>query len=611
MSKIAVFLPRQFMLEQAESVIKEDGYNIDIVKVVTTLNAVSEARAAVESGVSIVVARGGQATYIKEHMSVPLVEIKLTGQELGLLIKKAKSLVSKKTPLIAIIGFKNMYSDTTYYDELYDIKLKKYFIDTMEEADGAIKQAVEDGADAILGGDVTCELANKYNIPSVFFDSTKESIRIALETATKMQYAVENEKNHIAQFETVLDTSANGIIKINKECIVTNVNRTLEDLARITSVDYKNRKLVELLPELNMEKISLILSGNRDIYTTSSKINRTNIMVTVVPIIADTQIKGAILNCYKVTTKEGKEVEKYKEKHMLGYYAKQHFSGFKRLSNEMKETIERAKIFALSSMPILLIAEEGTEKERLAQAIHNGSSFKGGPFTMINCGSIANENQEDVVFGENGLLSKSNYGTILINEIDRLSNESQNKLYRTISEDNNYEIRIIVSTQFNLKALVKSGMFRKDLFFLLNSLVINIPPLGKRPSDIEKYINENKKSFTDKYTRYIKISEEAMKLLKEYIWPGNLIQLEAFLERLFLTTPSKTIQGVFVKELLDELYPNTEVIDDEEKVVVYKHPEAKKIDDLLVKHNGNKGRVAKELGISTTTLWRHIKKYNI
>lgn len=102
-----------------------------------------------------------------------------------------------------------------------------------------------------------------------------------------------------------------------------------------------------------------------------------------------------------------------------------------------------------------------------------------------------------------------------------------------------------------------------------------------------------------------------MEALMEFPWPGNELQLETFCERMLLTTMKKTIAGDFVHFLLNELYPQTESEQEDGKTVIYQHPEAAELQTLLEKYRGNRSAVAKEMGISTTTLWRRMKKYGI
>lgn len=626
MSKIAVFLPREYMRAQVDEIIKEEGYNIDIICVITTANAVGEARKAVDQGAGILVARGIQAFKISQYTDIPIVEIKLTTQELGLLIKKAKAMVNKQLVRIAVVGFDNIYSDMTYFEEIFDIKLQKYMITEIEESEEAVDRAIAEGADVILGGDVTNELARQKNMPTLFFESTKESLKIAIDTAKKMQYAAEMEKEYIAQFETVLDTSYNGIIKINGNKKITNVNKVIEELCKKKANVLIGEGVEEILPEMDGSRIDTVLSGIREIYTTSTKIRNKLFMVTVVPIVKEQNVSGAILSCYRINARESKEAEQFRGKKLSGYYAKATFSGFFSQSKLMKEAIGLAKTYALSRKPIVICTEEGCEKERFAQAIHNNSTYKGGPFVSIHCGGMNNEEQMRILFGsmdgkKQGALVTGDYGTVTIAEVDKLSLDCQYRLYQILKYDEfvqsdfskgqSLDNRIIFTTSVDLGDLVRRGEFREDLFYYISALTLRIPPLRNCTEDILYCVEQHRKAFNKYYTSFVKISEEALKEIKAYDWPGNRIQLEAFCERLFLTTPKKVVGKAFVRKLLEEMYPVKEIIGDQEKVVVYQYPEAVKIKEILKKYQGNRGLVAKEMGISTTTLWRKIKKYNL
>jgi len=630
MSKIAVLLPREFMLEQAKKIIEEEQLDIDILRVIKTADSVYEARRAVEEGAGIIVARGGQAAFIKKYTNIPIAEIVLTAQEMGRLIKRAKEILAKTNPSVAIIGFKNMYGDMTYFEEIFDITLKTYFIETIEETDDMIGLALQEGADLIIGGDVANELAKARNVPAIFIESTEDSIRNALSTASKMSYAAELEKTHIAQFETVLDTSVNGIIKINTAKEITNVNRMGEELLGKKNSEVMGAGLTEVIPELESEYIEAVLNGLRDTYTTSIKIAKTSVMFSMAPIQYENRIGGAILTCYKLTALKNRDSEQYREMYLHGYIAKHHFSDLPVNGEMMKRIIEMARMYALSTRPVLIYGEEGTEKEVLAQCIHNNSSYKSGPFVSVNVSSMTEQMQLDRLFGnacaeddslKKGALAIGDLGTVLIAEVEKLTPVAQYRLYRAIryeallqndlEKSQTLDNRVIVTAGKNLAICVKEGGFREDLYYLLNGLTLEIPPLRERPRDIAAIVNRCKDEFSKRYAKYLRISDEGMKCLQSYGWYGNELQLECFCERLFLTTPKKTIHEDYVRLLLDDLYPAAEITSQTKRVVVYKHPEAEKINELLSKHQGSRAAVAREMGISATTLWRHMKKYGV
>lgn len=631
MSKIAILLPKEYMLEQARNVIREDELEIDILKVIKTSDSVYEARQAVEQGAEVVLARGVQAAFIRQYTNIPVAELTLTGQEIGLMIASAKRKVpDKKCPQIALIGFKNMFSDTTYADELYDIRLKFYDITAIEQAAEKVNLAIQEGADVLLGGDTVNALAAQKGIPSQFIDSTEESIRSAIGVAKKMILTAEAEKNFTAQFETVLDNSYNGILEIdeNKEIMI--VNRAGEELFHKKASQLEGTALEKVIPELEQRYIDDVLSGKRDSFMTSVYVAGVPMMLTAAPIQYENKIRGAIISLYRNASVRKNDADELHSYYLKGYVAHAHFSDIRITGKEMEYCVELSKMYALSKNPVLICGEDGTDKEKLAQCIHNNSSYKAGPFVAVNCSGMTEQMQVDRLFGnpdaedesmKKGALAIGDHGTIVISEIEKLSLLCQYRLYRAIRYDSliqndlersqTLDNRIIAITGADLYQYVEQGRFRQDLYYLLNSLTVEIPPLRKRPQDIRAIVEDCRVRFTKRYARFPKIAEDAMEALAGFGWQGNEIQLESFCERLFLTSPKKTITSDYVYFLLDTLYPVKERISEDGTTVIYQHPEAARLTELLEKHQGNRSAVAKELGISTTTLWRRMKKYGV
>ncbi len=617
------------MLEQARKVIREENMDISILKVIKTSDAVYEARNAVADGAGIIVARGVQASHIRDYTDIPVAEIESSAQELGLLIKKARQILKKEHPVIAVIGYRNTYSDMSYFDEIFNIRLKTYFFDEIGEAESAVNRAADDGAELVIGGDIVNELARQKGIPGLFLESTEDSIRNALKVAQRMSYTAEVERNHIAQFETLLDTSFNGIIKIDSSKRITIVNQPAEMILGDREESLTGKKLQDVIPQLSEPLIDSILNGARDMTSTTVYIGENPLMVTAGPIRAEDEITGAILSCSRLTGILRTDRDKSGAIYRKGYRARAHFSDSEMNSSEMRQCVDMGKIFALSSNPVLIYGGSGTGKEAFAECIHNNSAYKAGPFVNVNLGGMTEEMQMERLFGnpkaddetlKKGALSISDQGTLVISEAEGLSMPVQYRLYRALRHktliQNDLERsqilnnRIIVTASENLEDRVRDGEFREDLFYLLNSLVIRIPPLKDRKKDIEAIVIRAKKRFAEKYSRFLRFPEDAMEVLFQYDWPGNENQLEAFLERLFLTAPKKTVSSAYVRQLLEELYPR-KIRRADGTQVVYRDPEAVRLTEVLKQCNGSRARAAKELGISTTTLWRRMKKYGV
>ncbi len=626
MSKIAILVPKEYMIEQAKAIIGESS-DITDIRVVKTNECVEVAKDCIEKGARIIIARGVQARRIMENTNIPVAEVILTGQELGLLISKAKKILNKDKPKIAIIGLSNMFSDMTHYNEIYDIDLHTYFADVSEKLKECTEKAIEDNCELIIGGEFVCEVAHKKGVKSIFLESMDDSIRLAIDTAKKMSYTAEVVSSHITEFETVLDTSVQGIIKMDNDMCISVVNKTAEEILNKNSDKIIGKEITEIIKTLNRNHIEEVFDGKRDIYSTSIIINRNSVMVTIMPLQNNDEIFGAIATCYRLSATSRGDAQDSGRSYNL-YNAKGNFLQIESKSEEMSECIELAKMFALSKKPVLIYGEVGTEQEALATSIHNSSSYKNGPFISVSCAGMNNEKQIAILFGnvdnkndKIAALEIGEGGTVFITEVEKLSEECQYRLARLLiyevliqdefESNKQIDIRIIVSAKERLENLVKEGLFREDLFYLLNGLALTIPSISERQNELRFFVNRQLEEFSKMSSKHLSISEEAFEMIESFEWIGNKIQLTSFLERLFITTPKKLITEDIVKNVFDELYPEIVKSNEITKMVVYKHPEAKKIEELLTLYRGSRKKVAEELGISPATLWRHMKKYGV
>lgn len=632
MTRIAVLLPYKDMAETAQRVIDENHYQIDYVKVIESEDAVNEARIAAEQGADIIIARGYQAQLIKNYTNIPVVEMRFHAQEIGLLIQRAKRLSHKERPVIGLAAFENMLCDLSHMEELFDIRLLISYIDRIEEVPDILHNMKREGADCVIGGDTVCQEAEKIGCYSVKFRATGESVRDAMERAKSMAYAVENEKRNTAQFETVLDTSFNGIIKINFDGRIIAVNRLVENLLGKDMEEVKGEMLYDIFPQIDKWVVDAILSGERENCSSSIEIRGRNWMFLAAPIQFDEQITGAILSLHAIT--EIARKDRQMANHMLlhGYTAETRFSDIYTANEDMRRALETAKEYSLSDSPVLIYGGTGTEYYSIAEAIHNGSIRKSGPFVSVNISGLKEEEQMSVLFGGRnggnakepwgkGALVRASHGTILIKEIEKLTMQVQYQLTRVILDGalnrtdalpmDNVDVRVIGMTRKNLQYNVNKGLFQESLYYVLHGLTLEIPPLSSRTEDLRYYVDLYFKEFCRKYNKPLVITEGGYDSLLAFSWQGNTLQVRAFMERLVLMAKKRSVAESLIRKLYGELYPYVSDAVGEDKVVVYQNEEAVKISDLLRKYRGNRKLAAKELGISTTTLWRKMNKYGI
>ena len=632
MVKIGLLVPYEEMLVIGKKIIKEQELEVEYMRVIQTVDAVNEARMAIDAGVHIIVAHGYQAKLIKQYTNIPLVEIRLHAQEIGLLIKRAKETTKKEHPRIGIIAFENMLCDMSYMEDLFDVKLLVESLGRTEDNAKALYAMSNKKPDIIIGGEITCEEAEKMGYPTLFYRSTEESISEALHSAKKMAYAAESEKQNTAQIETILDASFNGIIKINTEGKLIVVNKPIENLIGKTAEEVIGTSISEIFPEFDMGAIWDILHGKRENYTISVDIRNQSWILLVAPIQYDDKITGAIISLHKVNDLVQKKKHTQDEMILRGFTAQATFHNVYTENEQMGKVLEQAKEYALSDSPILIYSETGTESHLIAEAIHNSSERKSGPFVSINMSGVDKDKQLEILFGgEYGLTDvqtrmkgafiKANHGTVFIKGIEDLTLRVQQQIVRVMSSwqitktdmqsIDNVNVRVMVSSKINLYCLVKEGKFSEELFYLIQGLTLEIPSLSQRKEDLQYYFKKFFKEYCQKYNKYLVLTHGGKDKINQLLWQGNLIQLKTFCERLVITADKRNIDEVRIQNLYSELYPYISEIGGEEKVVIYKSPEAVKLSELLEKHHGNRNLVAEELGISTTTLWRKMKKYGV
>ncbi|MEA4947634.1 MAG: sigma-54-dependent Fis family transcriptional regulator [Oscillospiraceae bacterium] len=294
----------------------------------------------------------------------------------------------------------------------------------------------------------------------------------------------------------------------------------------------------------------------------------------------------------------------------------------------MKKTIALARKYALYDGNILIEGDSGTGKELIAQAIHNAGSRAGGPFVAINCASIPRDLLETELFGYEagafpgssgegnpGRFELANRGTLFLDEISELPLEFQSKLLRAVEthcinrlgggQDVQLDIRIITATSTRLEEAVTPGSFRRDLYFRLNVLKLEIPPLRERPGDISycagMFLERLNRSHPDMEKSF---APEFVAGLMKYDWPGNVRELQNGIERAFYSS----VESILTEDSLRYVMPTAPRKEEPEPQL---SGEAGEILAALTVAGGSVDAAAARLGVSRATLYRRLKKYGI
>ena len=299
----------------------------------------------------------------------------------------------------------------------------------------------------------------------------------------------------------------------------------------------------------------------------------------------------------------------------------------------MQEIFKLIDTIAKEGSSIVIEGESGTGKELVAHAIHRKSNRAEQPFIRVNSGALNDNLLESELFGhekgaftgairqKKGRMELADKGTLFLDEIGDISPAMQVKLLRAIQEKEfervggeetlKVDVRVIAATNKSLQDLVHNNKFREDLFYRLSVIPIRLPSLRERKDDIPALIQHFLNRLNQRKSQQKTISKEAVDLLKQYTWPGNIRELENIMERLFITTLDNEISANQVNRCLGHNHHISESYDNIPLDDALFNFEKKLIMQALKDANGVKNRAAKLLGVRTSALYYKLEKFGL
>jgi transcriptional regulator of aroF, aroG, tyrA and aromatic amino acid transport len=300
----------------------------------------------------------------------------------------------------------------------------------------------------------------------------------------------------------------------------------------------RNHNAAQLIPGFNFQRW---LEGNpHNSHSEHVVIGRQNFLMEITPVhlegeTGEPMLTGAVV-MLRSTVRMGRQLQNINPQDISA------FSQIVAASQKMKHVVEQARKLATLTAPLLITGDTGTGKDLLAHACHLASPRATKPYLALNCASIPEESVESELFGhapegKKGFFEQANGGSVLLDEIGEMSPRMQVKLlrflndgtFRRVGEDHevHVDVRVICATQRNLVELVQKGLFREDLYYRLNVLTLNLPPLRERPQDIMPLTELFVARFADEQgVPRPKLSQDLPPLLNRYSWPGNVRQLK-------------------------------------------------------------------------------------
>ena len=456
--------------------------------------------------------------------------------------------------------------------------------------------------------------------------------------------------------EEIINLSAERIVVVDREGVICYINEAYCEFLETTVEKAMRRPVLDIIENSRMHIVAK--TGQAEIAAVH-KINGSEMIANRFPLIVKGELVGAVgtvmfRNPEELHMYSGKiqhlveELKYYKTKAEKNIKGKYHFNDLIGNSTTFMAVKTLAERISGSQSAALLIGESGTGKELFASAIHNNSMRSSFPFVPINCASIPEQLLESELFGyddgaftgakkggKKGQFQIANHGTIFLDEIGDMPLTMQSKLLRVLQEKEiqpvggqkaiSVNVRIIAATHRDLEEMVKEGKFRQDLYYRLNVIKIEIPPLRDRKGDVEliaiKLLEKLEKKF---HRKGVGLSPAVIERLELHSWPGNIRELENVLERCINVLDGNTIDLPHLPLYLRDQEFEIKVIDKFVNSPTKTGPfpiqplkealaevEKQAIQNALVVTAGNKQEAAKLLEIGKTSFYEKCKFYDI
>ncbi|HHY47398.1 MAG TPA: sigma 54-interacting transcriptional regulator [Firmicutes bacterium] len=594
------------------------------------------------AGVEVIISRGGTAMQIMSSgIDVPVICIPIGGHDIARALRDAAALGGP----IGVAEYPDMIASVASMADLMGVEVSTVPFRSSKEAGDAVLELLKAGVRVVIGETLTVQLATQYGAQGVLLQSGVESVRQAIREAIQTRGSAGARKVFDQQIAALAELVRTGVVLIDPSGRVQTANSAATALLGMSRAQLVGADAGWLLDPMAKTASSDISGDKQDALGILE-----GLAVQVTPLSLGETTCGWLVQL-EPKDRRGKKAGGIRP-------IKTEFSATHRLSDivgrspVMRATLDMALRYARTDFAVLLCGETGTGKELLAQGIHNASPRATGPFVAVNCAGIPQTLLESELFGyENGaftgavrggkpgLFQLASGGTIFLDEIESASLELQAGMLRVLEQGKVWpvgsdraipvDVRVISASNQDLYELMKQGRFREDLFYRLSTLMIRVPPLRDRREDIRDLANAFiKRTSTESGRPCVTLSDDAFRVLEEHDWPGNVRELLNVIRRLVVTVDAGVVTAQAVRAVLGpncrsvaetasgqdspERQPATPALSSS----YWPGPadletlEKEAILAALRESYWSKKEAARRLGISTTTLWRKLKKWS-
>lgn len=446
-------------------------------------------------------------------------------------------------------------------------------------------------------------------------------------------------------FTTIADNEYEGMIFIDAEGIIRWINQGYADFLNVSKEDSIGRHILDVVPQ---SRLLEVMKSGKPQYGEVWEVNGQHVLVNRWPIYNSGKVVGCIgKSLFKDELSLAREFVKkinwlenelayYKEelhRERKAKYTLDHIIGSSEKMARLKEKVSR---IAKTTSTVLITGESGTGKELIAHSIHNASPRRHKAFVRVNCTSIPEDLLESELFGYDegaftgakkggkpGKFEIAQGGTIFLDEIGDMNRSMQAKLLRVLQEKEieriggtvsiNVDVRVIAATNRNLEEMIRANLFREDLYYRLNVVLLQTPPLKERRDDLPALTGHLINKLGARLGSGVKgVTSEVLEIFNSYHWPGNVRELENILEQAINLTDAEYLTPDDFPVLMKRISGNkqavysckslAEAMEDAEKRIIL---------ETLAQTGNNRKEAARILKIHRSALYRKLVKYNI
>ncbi len=617
--KIVVFSTTPGLTQRCRAVFSKRGYDRTAIYELTTVQALEQAEHCIRAGIRVIICRGGPADYLRRHLEIPIVDVRHSFLSVFLTMRKLKGHYERA----ALIGYGRICETGRRYNSYLQCdSLRIYQVDSDDQLEKSLEQALLNGAQIIIGGYQVQSLCLDREIPYCSIEPDDSEVDQALDEALYSLRIEEERSQQLGVLSTVFNSVGEGIVCIDRDGKILQINRVARSLLHCEV----GALLTDLIPG---NRILQTAQSGEDFFGETLSVRGNSLICACQAIRLQGRAAGAVLTLQEENTIRSLDSRIRKRELGRGHIAKKDFGDIIGESPALVEAKKVAQRYARSGSTVLITGETGTGKELFAQGIHNYSDRRHEPFVAINCAALPQNILESELFGyvrgaftgannegKAGIFELAHKGTVFLDEISEMSTDVQVKLLRVLQEKEvtrigddkvvPIDVRILAACNKDLPREVAEGRFREDLYYRVCVLELQIPPLRGRAGDIPvlvRHFMRGRKALTTR----------AEELMSQYPWPGNIRQLSNVTERLDVLCDNDLITEEEVRQVLRAMprLPQSTCNDAADNPASLNEMEERMIREAMRQAGGNREQAARALGMSKTTLWRRIQQLGL